>query len=537
MLNKITKRHALSLGLLSLLISCNAQDISMDEDICEAAALHREHCTGEYITPPVCDEAAQRQAEQVLSVPCEEFDTAFPDSGKADGAFCDWFGAGCTPDEEIFTGPPCSTDEDCSDNLFCVENRCFAGVLSDEFSASMDKFTSTTESRGSYVVLHVDNDETRQLRVDLMNNALHSIHFTSLLIEDNESGRETIVLLIAAAARGVEVRVVVDATSQYFSSDYSMLRELSEGGVKTIAFNPINEWASVRLLPEYWRLTANMRLHEKILVIDGAEAVLGGRNVGDSYMAPDRWRDADVYVTGPGVGDIQEMFLLIWNRAFNWERRASCRSASRYGHWCPPDDKSPVGGSSYFPFLDQVANAGTRPIHSDPYSQETAHGYITTLALVRAARSSIKISAAYFIPPRRLRKHLRAAAERGVDVTVVTNSKESTDFTTMYYASLNYYKELIGAGVRIYEYNGVELLHSKVMLIDDEMAVVGSYNLDPRSAIDNSETMMLIRRCPSVVQLKRAIEEDIAGSTLASDDIPMSDMILARAARITEPLL
>ena len=507
------------------------------EDLCQQAADHHEQCTGEFITPPICDEDALAQAEFVLSVSCEAYDQTFVSDGKADGAFCDWFGTGCTPDEQIFTGPACEEDGQCDAQNFCVEGHCFGGVTSPEFQESLDQFTASQEIEGNNAQLLIHNVATRYLRRDMVQNALESIHFSALLIEDNESGQEFIQDLVDAAGRGVEVRVVVDATSHYFGSSYEMLTTLAEGGVKVISFNPITEWSSLRLMPEYWGLTANMRLHEKILVVDSREAILGGRNVGDSYYDQGRWRDVDIYLSGPGVIAAQEMFLRIWNRIVDWERVAGCASATNYGIYCPPDNKEPVQGSVYYPEFIAAGEARTRVVHSDPYSQETSHGYVTTLSLVRAARESITIANAYFIPPRRLRTHLRAAAERGVEVRVVANSKTSTDSSPVYYAGLNFYKELIRGGVEIYEYNGTETLHSKVMLIDGEVALIGSYNLDPRSAIDNSESMVLVRDSQAVADLQDALQEDIMNSTLATDDIPWTELAKARLHRIAEPLL
>lgn len=518
---------------------CAVEETEMQagDDLCETAALHHEECTGEFITPPLCDEEALAQAEYVLSVSCEDYDAVFGASGKADGAFCDWFGLGCTADELIFNGPSCSSESDCQGDAFCVESRCFEGITSPEFQETLDIFTGSREIEGSTAQLLTDNGATRQLRRAMIAGAGESIHFSALLIEDNQSGHEMIEDFIAAAARGVEVRAVVDATSHYFGSSYEMLRTLTEGGVKVIAFNPINEWGSLRLLPEYWGLTANMRFHEKILVVDGREAILGGRNVGDSYYGEDAWRDKDVYIAGPGVAGAQEMFLKIWNRIVEWERVASCRSETIYGNYCPPEDKGPVEGIAYFPEIEVYGEARTRVIHSDPYSQSTSNGYVTTLSLIRGARESVTIANAYFVPPRRLRTHLRAAAARGVEVRVISNSKTSTDSPLVYYAGLNFYKELIRAGVEIYEYDGDQTLHSKVMLVDGEVALVGSYNLDPRSAMDNSESIVLIRESGAVEELERALAEDLANSTLASDDIPLTDLARARLHRIVEPAL
>jgi putative cardiolipin synthase len=137
-------------------------------------------------------------------------------------------------------------------------------------------------------------------------------------------------------------------------------------------------------------------------------------------------------------------------------------------------------------------------------------------------------------PPRRLRKHLRAAADRGVDVTIITNSKESNNFVATYYAGLNYYRELIEAGIDIYEYDGPETLHAKTMLVDGELEVVGSYNLDPRSAVEHSEAMVLLRDARAIEQLKKATDTMLGNASKASSRISQVERIKANAHRVAE---
>lgn len=539
-------RHPILKALLFVFLTAAASACGTDqpideqseetEDVCEQAARHREACQGVYTTPPICDDAAAASAAQMLTVDCEEFEDAYPDQGKADGAFCDWFGAGCTPDEAIFIGPACTTHRDCARGESCIEKRCFAGVTSDEFQETLDIFTMTRESWGSSTYLLDDNHETRQLRLDLINNAQHSIHFVAFYIRDDTTTKEMVDALIAASRRGVEVRVMVDATSQYTSpAGYRSLQQMAQAGAEVIPFNPIIEWAGVRFSTS--GLTANRRLHEKMLIVDGKEAIVGGRNVGDEYYLDGRWRDVDVYVDGPGVARIQRKYLFIWDTHSALEHQASCRNQAKFGFYCPLTDAKLVDDPSYFPELEASGTARTRAIYSAPFLQETSLGYFTTLALIRGAKESITIANAYFVPPRRLRKHLRAAAERGVKVRVLTNSKTSTDGWWMYYASLNYHKELIGSGIEIYQYDGTETMHSKAMVIDNELAVIGSFNLDPRSAIDNTEFLLLVHDSDTVDDLRRSIDDDITRSTLASDDIPWSELVKARAHRIVEPLL
>src|SRR5213079_1332937 len=88
-------------------------------DVCDQAAEHRAECVGEYVTPPVCDAAAQDSATYLLTLSCDEIGNLGAD-GKADGAFCDWFGAGCTPDESIFTGRACTSSASCGAGAACV---------------------------------------------------------------------------------------------------------------------------------------------------------------------------------------------------------------------------------------------------------------------------------------------------------------------------------------------------------------------------------------------------------------------------------
>jgi cardiolipin synthase len=260
--------------------------------------------------------------------------------------------------------------------------------------------------------------------------------------------------------------------------------------------------------------------------------VIGGRNAGDSYFLAGKWRDTDVYLAGAGVEDVERLFHHVWTLTAGWERDAGCPQRRSHGFFCPDGDAAPD-----LPPLERLGRARTRVVYSDPRTQETPEGYALTLHLVRTARRSIDIANSYFVPPRRLRKHLKAAAARGVRVTVLTNSLGSTDAWWMYYASLNYYKELIGAGIEVRQYRGTETMHAKTMLVDGELALVGSYNLDPRSAASNSEAMVLIRDGDAVLELAGAFARDLEFADRARADISTADWLKAKAFRLVEPLL
>lgn len=515
--------------LLALVFTaCADQQDSLD--VCDRAADYRAECVGDYATPPICDEAAQASAEYLLTLSCSEIENLGAD-GKADGAFCDWLGAGCTPDEAIFTGASCSTSSSCGAGATCIEKHCFKTDGS-ELSSIMDRWTRTATTTGSVTQLLDQNSEARTVRNQLMANARHSIHFTALLIEDDASGRETIAAMVAAVRRGVQVRVIVDATTQYEFSSYEVLQPLVAAGGEIIPYNPVVEWATERFRNG---LNVNQRLHEKLLIVDGAHAVIGGRNVGDDYFLDGKWHDTCVYVRGPGATDLQRMFLHDWDEFAGWEREAGCPQQSKYGFACP--QTATAGEPQFTPAVAAVGTARTRPIYSDPRSQKTPLGYLSYLNLTRTAQKTIYIANSYFVPPRRLRKHLKAAVARGVRVVVVTNSLGSTDAWWMYYASLNYYKELIGAGIEVYQYRGTETMHAKTMLVDGNLAVVGSYNLDPRSAASNSEAIVTIQNGAAVQELAADFQAMLSYSDRVSADISAADWIKAKAFKIAEPLL
>jgi cardiolipin synthase len=207
------------------------------------------------------------------------------------------------------------------------------------------------------------------------------------------------------------VRVIVDSASQYLGDGFSPVTAMVNAGVKVHAFNPAAEWSALR-----WAIgiSVNMRIHEKIMVVDGVEAITGGRNVGNRYLHDGNWRDTDIFVDGPAVADLQRVFLEDWDQFIAWERLAGCPQWYTLGLYCPNANPSLSDDAVFYPKADGGGATEVRVVYSDPRSQSSAHGWEAYLALVKAARTSVKITNAYFVPPKRMRDELKAAEARGV---------------------------------------------------------------------------------------------------------------------------
>ncbi len=226
-------------------------------------------------------------------------------------------------------------------------------------------------------------------------------------------------------------------------------------------------------------------VHEKILLVDGKKAIVGGRNLEDQYFT--HWIDKDVYLEGPIVSLIQAGFLRTWNNfSKNLERDQPAK----------PMDAEP----------EPAGDCDLRFIQSRPWLGE----YHTLEFLVSAfqmARERILISSQYLVlPDSLLRDALLDAAGRGVEISILTNSYETVQevgFSAGYFISLNYCGKLIEAGIKIFEIDakGLETapyLHTKELMIDGKFAAIGSFNLSIRSCYIESENLVQIQD-PAIV--------------------------------------
>ena len=304
-----------------------------------------------------------------------------------------------------------------------------------------------------YTVLK-NGDETFPAMLDAIARGAHRISFESFIYSDGVVGDQFTAALVAAARRGVTVRVVLDAFGGELSRESQ--KTLTDAGVSVVWFNPLRPWT----LEE-----TNYRTHRKVLVVDGAVAFTGGIGLADHWLGDaqneDQWRDTHFKVTGPAVRALEASFYENWLEsgggsvpALDPERPPEGTGARSIVVW-----SNPTGGASNVKLMYLLSIAG--------------------------ARSQIDIQSPYFILDESTRWSLAAARMRGVRIRVLTEG-ELTDAKPVKLASRDGYDGLLEAGYEIYEYEPT-MMHVKAMVVDGVWSVIGSANFDNRSFELNDE--------------------------------------------------
>jgi cardiolipin synthase A/B len=298
--------------------------------------------------------------------------------------------------------------------------------------------------------------------------AEHEIWLETYIFADDAAGRTVADALVRASRRGVTVRVLVDGWGARLYLSKRLERTLREGGVIVLRYRP-------EVAPWHFRSHRLRRLHRKLCHIDRAVAFVGGINVIDDMNTPHQKPprvDFAVRVRGPLLAPIVRTMQRLWAlvELVQFER-----------------SEVPL-----FPDPIAVERAGTQTAKfvirdNIRYRRDIERAY---LAAIRTAKQEIIIANAYFFPGVRFRHALIAAAQRGVQVTLILQAR--VEYRLLHYASRALYGQLLAAGVRIAEYHR-SFLHAKVAVVDDAWATVGSSNIDPYSLLMAREANVFVR--------------------------------------------
>jgi cardiolipin synthase A/B len=345
---------------------------------------------------------------------------------------------------------------------------------------------------GNKVTLLQDGAATYPAMFAAIGNARNHINLESYIFEDDEIGQQFVNMLLAAQGRGVQVNIIYDSVGG-IGTPTAFFDRLTAAGVQVLEFNPVNP-AKV-MVP--WLL--NNRDHRKLLVVDGRIAFIGGINISSVYASGSAsrrtgkavdgdiaWRDTDLQIEGPVVGEFQKLFIETW--------------AKQRGN--------PLAQKEYFPVLQPQGREIVRAVGStpdDPFSLI----YLTLISAIGNAEKQVYLTNAYFVPDRQLLQALIGAAGRGVDVKLILPSQSDSQYT--FHAGRSHYSSLLEGGVRVYERHG-GLLHAKSAVIDGVWSTVGSSNLDWRSALDNDEVNAVVLGRDFAQQMQAMFARDLAAS-------------------------
>ena len=315
--------------------------------------------------------------------------------------------------------------------------------------------------------------------------AVHEVHLETYIFADDATGRLVAAALNRAAQRGVAVRVLVDGFgAREFAAGLGV--ELEASGVEVMTYRP--EVGNTRFRRHRLR-----RLHRKLSVIDGRVAFVGGINVIDDFddgKAESARFDYAVRIEGPLVPRIHAAMRHVW-RLVRW---------ARLGRRPPPPAALPA-----VPAASGTTKAALLIRDNLRHRRDIENAY---LAAIHSAREEIVISNAYFLPGRRFRNALLAAAKRGVSVKLLLQGR--VEHVLQHYATQSLYDRMLAAGVRVFEYEKA-FLHAKVAVIDGDWATVGSSNIDPFSLLLAREANVVVRDAEFAGQLRASLLTAIEG--------------------------
>lgn len=354
------------------------------------------------------------------------------------------------------------------------------------------------------------------LKADLK-SARESIHMQYFIFEDDAIGSEIASILKEKAACGVSILIIYDHVGSFHVNN-KFFKQLRKAGIEAHPFFKVT-------FPQLGT-RINWRNHRKICIIDNHVGYIGGMNIADRYLDGgkhfDSWRDTHVRVTGSVVAALQYSFAVDWNFMGG--------GLINYGN--------AVSDYSYFPTpQDAVKHVGMQLLTSGPTSQWSNIALAYHKAIANASKR-VYIHTPYFLPTESLLKALQTAALAHIDVRIIIPYKSDSSMLT--FASASYISECLKAGIKIYRYKA-GMLHSKILIIDNEIVSIGSTNFDFRSFDYNFEANMFFYSKEFNALMLETFKKDLLESERVVPAIwrrrPVKDKISESIIRLLSPIL
>jgi phosphatidylserine/phosphatidylglycerophosphate/cardiolipin synthase-like enzyme len=348
---------------------------------------------------------------------------------------------------------------------------------------------ATMPARADVFRLLEDPRDGMQARVDVIQQAKNEISAVYFLAYDDRITQSALGLLRDARRRGVSVRVVVDANFQHIPRP--ILAHLRDEHVEVRVYHPF----TIRKLAWLFH-----RMHEKVVIVDGKRYITGGRNLAESYfgLKERNYIDRDVYVEGASAEDAQTYFEELWAssdvrdlgdvRVSPEEKEKAARILDDAALGKKLEDF--IALNTGRDWSEGLKDAGPVRFLHDPIGFAKGDRLAVRLSeVIDGAKSSVVIESPYLVPSREVLDLLHKKSAEGVNIQIVTNSLRACDGVFPYVAYIKYRHGLLRAGIDMREYRGPDTLHSKSLVIDGRIVLVGSYNIDKRSESLNTEVM------------------------------------------------
>ncbi len=332
-----------------------------------------------------------------------------------------------------------------------------AEAQQDELAYAVERTASARAIAGNSIEHFPDSPKALDEIIALINGASAWVHFENYIIRDDQTGRRVAEALMERAAAGVRVRVLYDALGS-FGTGRRFWRALRGSGAEVRAFHPIVSGHPFEIV---------VRDHRKLVVADGARAMVGGLCIGNEWAGdPARgrepWRDTMLRVCGPATAALDQMFAEVWQ-----------------------DAGPPLVQEELTADPPECGNCAVRVVGGVPFEGRI---YRATEVIAAAACERLWITDAYLVPPAPLYAALLDAAKSGVDVRLLVPG--ASDLRGLQVFTRVGYRELLRAGVRVFEWLG-PMIHAKTLVADRRWARVGSSNLNVSSLLANYELDIL----------------------------------------------
>lgn len=378
--------------------------------------------------------------------------------------------------------------------FICAFGQLRAQVTSDSIVKNYLQETGIPLTHNNKVELLLSGHDKFVDLFKIIRKAKHHIHLEYFNFRNDSIAGSLFELLAEKAAEGVEVRAMFDAFGNSSNNQplkKHHLEEIQSKGIEIVKFDPVK-------FP--WINHVFSRDHRKIVVVDGIWGYTGGMNIADYYIEglPELgdWRDIHMRIEGDAVRYLQGIFLDMWNK----------------------ETGQHIGGPEYFPEPAQIPATLRRTIgivdrvpHETPRSINRAY-----VAAIDAAESNIQIINPYFVPTKSIRKAIKKALKRGVEVEIMVPAKSDIPFTPEAYYYIG--NKLRKKGAKIYLFNG-GFHHSKVMMVDSTFCTVGTANLNSRSLRYDYETNAFIFSPATTNELNTLFYRDKQNSTPMSREL------------------